>query len=138
MTIASDRFLSVDDNRDSADLAARVAKRCGFEARAECNPAAVPELVREWQPDIVSLDLCMPEIDGVELLGKLINCGFSGEIIFISGQTNRMVHLAGKLAEAHGLSVLAEMTKPIEVSRLRDLLTTARQKMASPCVATGA
>ncbi|WP_416897382.1 MAG: response regulator [Minwuia sp.] len=137
MTTAADRFLSVDDNPDSADLAARVATRCGFEARAECNPAAVPQLVQEWQPDIVSLDLCMPEIDGVELLTKLIKCGFSGEIIFISGQTDRMVQLAGKLAEAHGLSVLAEMTKPIEVARLRDLLNVARDRMAAPCQATG-
>lgn len=135
MRSSAGRFLAVDDNPDSAALASRVAERCGYETRSECDPSAVVGVVEAWRPDVISLDLCMPQMDGIELLKELIKCDFSGEIIFISGQTDALVQLAAKLAEAKGLSVIASLTKPIRVATLREKLTGAVQAAPDYCQA---
>ena len=87
MTAAAQRgrLLAVDDSADSADLVARVAVKCGYEAQATSDPAAVRALVASWKPEVLTLDLCMPEADGIDLLSVLEESGFSGQLVIIGG-----------------------------------------------------
>jgi two-component system, chemotaxis family, chemotaxis protein CheY len=121
------RLLAVDDNLDSAELIARIAEKSGYEARSMSDPRALVEVIAAWRPDILTLDLCMPQEDGVHLLALLAASGFAGQLIIISGQDGWMRKVARRLATARGLKVAEDLGKPLDIKELRRLLTTLKE-----------
>jgi two-component system chemotaxis response regulator CheY len=118
------RLLAIDDNLDCAELIARVANKCGYEARAIADVPALPGILANWMPDVLTLDLCMPQDDGIAVLSLLNEKGFSGGVLIISGQEEWLRRSAGRLASAHGLKVIADISKPINVKDLREMLAS--------------
>jgi CheY-like chemotaxis protein len=117
------RLLAVDDNSDSAELIARVAAKCGYDARSMTDPSALRRVLDEWKPQVLTLDLCMPEEDGISVLSLLTQSGFSGHLLIISGQDEWFRKTASRLASARGLNVADDLCKPVDLKALRELLT---------------
>lgn len=117
------RLLALDDNSDSAELIARVAAKCGYEARSITDSSALGEVLSNFKPEVLTLDLCMPEEDGISVLSLLKDSGFSGSLVIISGQDDWFRKTAGRLAAARGLNVVRDMPKPVDIKALRDVLT---------------
>ena len=117
------RLLAVDDNSDSAELIARVAAKCGYDARSMTDPSALERVLDEWKPQVLTLDLCMPEEDGISVLSLLTRSGFSGHLLIISGQDEWFRKTASRLASARGLNVADDLCKPVDLKALRELLT---------------
>jgi DNA-binding NtrC family response regulator len=122
-----DRLLAVDDSADSADLVARVAAKCGYDAQATSDPTSVRALVASWKPAVLTLDLCMPEADGIDLLSVLEETSFAGLLVIISGQDGWFRKAASRLAETRGLKVVDDLQKPVDIATLRQLLSRLRQ-----------
>ena len=51
------------------DPTGRVRRR--YDARHTSDPVEFFELVRSWAPEIVVVDLIMPDLDGIDVLAKL-------------------------------------------------------------------
>jgi CheY-like chemotaxis protein len=117
------RLLAVDDNSDSAELIARVAAKCGYDARSMTDPSSLGRILAEWKPQVLTLDLCMPEEDGISVLSLLTQSGFSGHLLIISGQDEWFRKTASWLASARGLNVADDLCKPVDLKALRELLT---------------
>lgn len=120
--VAARRLLAVDDSHDSAELVARIASRCGYDAQSASEPDKVHKLLREWRPEVLTLDLCMPGADGIDVLSVLTETGFKGEVIIISGQDEWLRKAAARLAAARGVTVADEMEKPVKLDALRHIL----------------
>ncbi len=60
--------LIVDDNPIDRRMAAGVVEKYGFTARFAADGQEALEVIRRTPPDIVLIDLRMPEMDGLELL----------------------------------------------------------------------
>ena len=116
------RLLVVDDDSDAAGLVLRVATRCGYDAVSVLEMSMLKGVLRNMQPDVLTLDLCMPYQDGIETLSHLKTIDFKGQIIIISGQDDWLRKQARDLALARGLNVAAEMSKPLDLNALRALL----------------
>ncbi|WP_029040736.1 response regulator [Cucumibacter marinus] len=116
------RLLAVDDDAASAELIVRVAERCGFEAFATSDSRGVISLTKALQPDIIALDMCMPNIDAIELFGLLAECDFKGRILIVSGQDEAVLRDAKRTAESLGLSVPWLQQKPLDFGTLRSML----------------
>jgi two-component system chemotaxis response regulator CheB len=125
--IAKDRLLAVDDSVDSAALVVRVAAKCGYDAQAISDPKSVRALVVSWKPEVVTLDLCMPEADGIDLLSMLEETHFAGLLVIISGQDGWFRKAASRLAEVRGLKVVDDLQKPVDLNALRQLLSRLRR-----------
>jgi two-component system chemotaxis response regulator CheY len=125
------RLLAVDDNSDSAELVARVAAKCGYDTQTISDPRALRRAVEDWKPEVLTLDLCMPEADGIGLLSMLEESGFAGQLVIISGQEGWLRKAAGRLAALRGLRVADEMGKPVDIKALRQLLTNLREPQAA-------
>ena len=67
---AHDRLLLVEDNPDITVLLSQVLYAHGFDVRAARNGRVGFELLRSWSPDVVVLDLMMPELDGFGFLAE--------------------------------------------------------------------
>lgn len=84
------RVLVVDDEPMMADWLRQVledaASDPGFEVRAVNQAARGEEVFQSWRPDVVLLDLLLPDADGVALLRRLKAIDPGPEVIVISGQ----------------------------------------------------
>jgi len=125
------RLLAVDDHPDSAELITRVAAKCGYDARPLVKLEGLSALLQDWKPAIVTLDLCMPEEDGINVFATLNDAGFSGELIIVSGQDSWLRKTACRLAAAQGLRVVDDLAKPVDLAALRTLLTRLQTQVAA-------
>lgn len=116
------RLLAIDDHADSAELIARVAAKLGYDSRTAASPNELRDALVSWQPDILTLDLSMPEEDGISAFSLLQEQGFSGRIVIISGHDEWLRRAAGRLALAKGLNIAGNLSKPINLKTLRGLL----------------
>ena len=65
------RVLVVDDNHDSADTVAMLLRNSGHEVRVAYSGKQALEEGSEFRPNIVVLDLGLPEMDGYEIARRL-------------------------------------------------------------------
>ena len=68
---AARRVLIVDDERDLAETLAELLETEGHEALAVYDGASALDAVRSFVPDIVLLDLGLPDLDGYEVARRL-------------------------------------------------------------------
>ena len=65
------RIAVVDDDRFVREMLELGLTREGFHVRTAADGAAALALVREWDPEVIVLDVMMPKIDGFTLLPML-------------------------------------------------------------------
>jgi CheY-like chemotaxis protein len=70
-TLAGVSLVVADDHEDSADLLAMVLESAGADVRTGNNAAEVIELLRTFTPDLLLLDITLPDMDGYELLARV-------------------------------------------------------------------
>ena len=69
--LAAHRVLVVDDREDCVDSMAALLEIHGAQVRTASNGVRALELIRAWKPDIVLLDLGLPDIDGFEVARRV-------------------------------------------------------------------
>jgi len=65
------RVLIVEDAPDAAELAIAVMRAAGFETNSASTGAEALGMARSLDPDVVLLDLGLPDVDGVDLCREL-------------------------------------------------------------------
>lgn len=65
------RLLVVEDNRDAADLLAEMLEMLGFRTTVAYTGEAALEAAVQHSPDVVLLDIGLPDIDGYEVCRRL-------------------------------------------------------------------
>ncbi len=65
------RVLVVDDNVDGAESLAKVLQICGHEARTAHGGPEALDAARQFQPDVVLLDIGLPGMNGYEVAKRL-------------------------------------------------------------------
>jgi CheY-like chemotaxis protein len=65
------RMLVVDDDQDALDLVREALEGNGFEIRTAMDGRKVFQELENWNPDIVLLDLMLPELDGFEVVHRM-------------------------------------------------------------------
>ena len=63
--------LIIDDDADALDIYRRVLERSGYRTRIALNGESGLAEIRAVKPDLVLLDIAMPEMDGWQVLGAL-------------------------------------------------------------------
>lgn len=118
-------ILALDDEPFMLKLLGHMLGKLGFTAVTTCDSgqAALEYLNSPDQmPDLILLDLNMPKMDGIEFARKLVELNYSGSLILISGEDERMLQTAEKLVQAHKIRVLGHLHKPVTPEGLAALL----------------
>ena len=116
------RLLAVDDDKDSAELIVRNALRCGYECFPVYDAHTLREIIPHWRPHVITLDLCLPDVERFETISMLKAVQFAGDLIIVSGQPDWYRKQAAEFAASGGLRVTADVPKPIEIAQLREVL----------------
>ena len=83
------------------------------------------EICKEFRPDIVITDICMPEMDGITLTREIRNLGINAQFIYISCYDD-----VSYFKSAIDNDVLAYLMKPIIPQELHKALKKAISKVA--------
>ncbi len=74
------RIFIVDDESDLTDLLRYQLKREGFKVEAKNDPFAALNAARDFGPDLIVLDVMMPDLDGYQLLRMFRSDNLVGEV----------------------------------------------------------
>ncbi len=121
------RILVVDDDEANVELLRKVLEPQGYtNLRTTTDPLEAPQIYEEFEPDIVLLDLRMPEMDGFELMAVLKERTPEGVYVPILVLTSDSSQDAKRRALAGGAKdFLAKPLSPAEVRlRVQNLLET--------------
>jgi CheY-like chemotaxis protein len=113
------RILVVDDNIDSAEVLGALLEQMGHEVFVAYTGARAIEVAHERRPDVVLLDLALPDVSGYDVARRLRgDVGLSGALIIglsgFGGDEHRQRALAA------GLDDYVE--KPVESETLAKLI----------------
>ncbi len=122
------RLLSIEDDKKVADLICRVARDVGFDAQTVFGNA-IEHAYQEYQPDVIVLDILMPEMDGIEVLQFLKEQYCRAHVIILSGSDGLSRRIIEKMGNSLGFTIVGNVTKPFRVPMLRSLFEETRQKV---------
>lgn len=123
--MSAKRVLIVDDEPKFAAFVGKVARPLGFEVEITCHGRDFIDAYNRQKPDIVVIDMVMPEIDGNELVLWLVQQNYDAAVIIITGFSPQYAVNARLLAEYKGLRSVRTLSKPVTVARLRETLASA-------------
>lgn len=115
------RILVVDDNRDSADTMAFLLELDGHEVRAAYGAEHALRTAADFLPDVVLLDLAMPDGDGFGVLDRLRS--LLDAPVYVAALTGYGAASDRRSTAAAGFD--AHLTKPVYADMLREVLRDA-------------
>lgn len=116
------RVLIVDDDVAFGEFVKDVIEEIDCEAFLISNSVKFKEAFTQILPDVIVLDVTMPEIDGIELVHWLAEVQCKAKIIIVSGYDPLFSAAAQDLGELHGLSRPMNLRKPFLPKALQALV----------------
>jgi len=126
------KILIVDDDEELVELIADVLERDGrFDVRSVNNGFDAGMMVKEYRPDLIVLDVMLPDINGREVCQRVRNDKTMDDvrIICISGMVEE-----DKVGELRAAGANDFMHKPFEVERLLERMCLHLDIEAVPTV----
>lgn len=119
------RVLVVDDNKDGADMLARLLEVRGHVVRVTYNGRAALALAPSFRPQVAFVDIGMPEMSGHELAIALREHPWSADTLMValSGWGTEQDKSASERAGFH-----RHLTKPVDVTTIDALMRDAAQR----------
>jgi DNA-binding response OmpR family regulator len=126
----STRVLVVEDEIDIVSPLVQALEREGYSVEHAVTGHEALTMVKDDEPDLVVLDLGLPDIDGLEVCRQLRESGFEGGVLMLTGRSRELDRVVGLdagaddyLAKPFGLAEL--------LARLRALLRRTSARAAS-------
>lgn len=119
------KIMVLDDEPLMLKLLARMLANLGYTSVSTCDSGRAALDMTDspaGPPDLILLDINMPEMDGLEFVRHLVERRYTGSIILVSGEDERMQQAAEKLARAHKITVLGHLHKPATPEGLAELI----------------
>ena len=80
------RILVVDDEPNIRDLLVTSLKFAGFQVKAVGNGAQTISAVLEEEPDLIVLDVMLPDMNGFSVTKRLRSAGYTAPILFLTAK----------------------------------------------------
>jgi len=114
-SLISSRILVVDDITKNLQVVGTVLRNQGYKVMAAASGAEALKCVRTQLPDLILLDLMMPEMDGLEVCRRLKSDSTTSQVpvIFLTA-SNEMEHLVN----GFGVGAVDYVTKPFNPPEL--------------------
>ena len=117
------KLMIVDDSKTMRLTIAKIAKYIpGLEISGEAsNGKDALEIYKEVMPDVVTMDLTMPQMNGVDTIENIIEMDENAKILVISSLTD--LNTALRAIEAGALGFLHKPFSPDELSnKIKEIL----------------
>lgn len=115
------RLLVVDDDPRITETIAQISAETGFDVWALNDSGAFFSEYISIDPDILCIDIHMPDVDGIEILRWLSGVECHAAIIILSGGDPLFKTVAQRIGEAARLEVRT-LQKPFQADDFRQVL----------------
>ncbi len=119
------KILLIDDEPYVLKMLAHQLARLGFADTIPHEDAQGALALLEHDAtaiDMVFCDLQMAQMDGIEFVRHLARIDYAGGLVLVSGEDQRILRTAEKLAQAHRLNILGALQKPVQPEQLRQIV----------------
>ena len=110
------RILAIDDDDALLDMLVLLLSQEHLDFRVACGGQAGLDLAMAWDPDLILLDLAMPDLDGAAFVERYrMATRFPAPIVLLTGAKDG-------LAQATELGVTMFLTKPFDLGVLVEVV----------------
>ena len=131
------KILIVDDEPFNIEVFKDAFRKMDYEIRAAESGHAALELLKEWAPDLIVLDVMMPEMDGLELCQAIKQepaCSMIPVLMLTARSSNGDI-IRGFEAGANDY-VPKPFVRQVLQARVRSLLIQLQETLQAPPVKT--
>ncbi len=121
--MSTDRIIILDDEPDLAENWGRVLRSSGYECFTSTDPHEALRLIESEHPDLLLTDLQMPEMDGMEILGRAREIDSTMPVMMITGYATVESAVAAVKAGAFDY-----LPKPFSIDQLKVAVDRALTK----------
>ena len=126
------RLLVVDDEVHIAEALTASLRHAGFDVRPVFDGSSAVSAAQEWSPDLLLLDVMLPDMTGYDVCRELIMAGSDAAVIFLSARDQVSDRIRG-----FGVGADDYVTKPFSleevIARVRAvLLRRSRGRAVEP------
>ncbi len=125
------RAVVVDDEDSLTDLLSMALRYEGWEVKTADAGQRALSLIRDFRPDVIVLDIMLPDIDGMTVLSRLRSDGNQTPILFLTAKDSLDDRIAGLTVGGDDY-----VTKPFSleelVARLRGLIRRSALAVGAP------
>ncbi len=120
------KILVVDDEPELAHFHSLILQEAGMDTEIVNSPLRVFDRLSEFGPDLILMDMYMPECDGMELAKTIrqMKAHFSIPIVFLSGETNVDKQMSAMIMGGDEF-----LTKPVKPEHLISAVTIRADRM---------
>lgn len=130
------KILVVDDEPNIRDILTTSLRFAGFAIRSVSNGAAAISAVIEEEPDLIILDVMLPDINGFSVTKRLREAGYSAPILFLTAKDDTEDKIMGLTVGGDDY-----VTKPFSldeiVARIKAILRRTQQVEEEASLAAG-
>lgn len=88
------------------------------------NGKEAQDIIMKLNPDIVLIDLLLPEVDGIEIVKNTVNKGYNGKIIMLS-----QVEEIEMISNAYKSGILFYLNKPINMIETISVISNVKKQV---------
>lgn len=110
----SKKILVIDDEMDMGEIVKDYLEEYGYETMIAVEAVQGLEIVEKEKPQVILLDVLMPEISGIECLQKIKEVSPEAIVIIVSGMQDEQI-----AKEAIRYGAYDYITKPFDLEYLR-------------------
>ncbi len=117
------RLLIIDDDKDFGEYVRQAAEEAGFEVDVTTRARDFKESFESFNPDVIMLEVVMPDVDGIELINWLSEQGCTARLIIVTGYSPKYAEMARTLSVAKGMTFAIAVSKGIFIAEIREILS---------------
>ena len=114
------KILVIDDELDVCNTLVKILSNEGYQMNASQNAKQGLELLESESPELILLDIMMPEIDGIEALRRIREVDKDIPVIMITGYGD-----LSTARESMKLGAFDYITKPFDLNFLKAIIRDA-------------
>lgn len=117
------KIFLLDDDELIVTMLSRALKKDGYDVKSETSTTGVINKIRAWLPDVVMLDINMPEQSGIEILQEIRLREIDTQVIMLSADDT-----AETAVKAMKLGAADYLTKPFNMDEVRIVIANMVEK----------
>lgn len=132
------KVLVVDDDVFITDILEGIATKLHCKVKSIHGGAEIGNALIAFSPDLIFLDLVLPDMDGVEVIAALARVHSKSKIVLISGLDKRTLSSVSEVARKHNLEVVDAISKPFAAGQVDSILSAIIESQSKVDPSSGA